>query len=194
MIDLIFLTSTLETEEERITARRLFEKYQNAMYWIAFRILQNETDAEDAVMRAMENICHTIKEFRSMDEQMQKLRISSIVRNAAIDMYRRKEKITFQELEEYVFMLDEKNSTTIEEALPHLFRDHDFGTLQKYVTQLKEKYKRILILRYGENRSNKEISRLLGIPESTVATQLERAKKELKKKIEEAEKRHETDA
>lgn len=63
MLDFLYILNTLETEEQRITAGILFKKYQNAMYWIAFNILKNDMDAEDAVMKAAENICANIDDF-----------------------------------------------------------------------------------------------------------------------------------
>ena len=47
---------------------------------------------------------------------------------------------------------------------------------------LPEKYKEILILRFFENLSYEEISDILKIPEGTVATRINRAKKELRRK------------
>lgn len=80
MLDFLPILNTLETEEQRITAGILFEKYQNAMYWIAFNILKNDMDAEDAVMKAAENICANIDDFFTMNENDTKLFVSSIVK------------------------------------------------------------------------------------------------------------------
>lgn len=77
MLDFLYILNTLETEEQRITAGILFKKYQNAMYWIAFNILKNDMDAEDAVMKAAENICANIDDFFTMNENDTKLFVSS---------------------------------------------------------------------------------------------------------------------
>ena len=185
MLDFTSLIASLENEEQRITAATLFEKYQNAMYWIAFNILKNDMDAEDAVMKAAENICNNIDSFSNLNEDDSKLLVSSIVKNAAIDLYRRNKKFSTQGIEEYILTASDE-TTTIEDELPDLFSEFDFGLLQQYVVKLKEKYKIVLIMRYKENLSNQEISRRLNLPVSTIGTHLERAKKELRKIIEEA--------
>ncbi len=185
MLDFLPILNTLETEEQRITAGILFEKYQNAMYWIAFNILKNDMDAEDAVMKAAENICANIDDFFTMTENDTKLFVSSIVKNAAIDIYRKNKKSSSQNLDEYI-LHESDITTTVEDELPDLFSEFDFGLLQQYVVKLKPKYKLVLIMRYKENLSNQEISRQLNLPVSTIGTHLERAKKELRKIIEEA--------
>ena len=187
MLDFLSLINSLETEEQRITAANLFEKYQNAMYWIAFNVLKNDMDAEDAVMKAAENICVHIDDFSKLNEDDTKLLISSIVKNTAIDIYRRNKNFSLQSTDEYIFSED-ATTTTVEDELPDLFSEFDFGLLQKYVVKLKEKYKIVLIMRYKENLSNQAISRRLNLPVSTIGTHLERAKKELRKIIEEAQK------
>ena len=186
MLDFLSLINSLETEEQRITAANLFEKYQNAMYWIAFNVLKNDMDAEDAVMKAAENICVHIDDFSKLNEDDTKLLISSIVKNTAIDIYRRNKNFSLQSTDEYIFSEDD-TTTTVEDELPDLFAEFDFGLLQKYVVKLKEKYKIVLIMRYKENLSNQAISRRLNLPVSTIGTHLERAKKELRKIIEEAQ-------
>lgn len=186
MLDFLSLINSLETEEQRITAANLFEKYQNAMYWIAFNVLKNDMDAEDAVMKAAENICVHIDDFSKLNEDDTKLLISSIVKNTAIDIYRRNKNFALQSTDEYIFSEDDA-TTTVEDELPDLFAEFDFDLLQQHVVKLKEKYKIVLIMRYKENLSNQAISRRLNLPVSTIGTHLERAKKELRKIIEEAQ-------
>ena len=55
--------------------------------------------------------------------------------------------------------------------------------------QLKEKYQHILVMKYYDEMSNKEIAEQLHLPESTVGTQLQRAKQILQQTLEEGEAR-----
>ena len=52
---------------------------------------------------------------------------------------------------------------------------------------MPEKYRELVLLRYGEEYGNREIAVMLGIPESTAATRLARARELLKRKIREEE-------
>jgi RNA polymerase sigma-70 factor (ECF subfamily) len=63
--------------------------------------------------------------------------------------------------------------------------------MQKYVIKLPEKYKDILIMRYGEELKNKEIAVILHMSESTVATRIGRAKAMLRKMYEKDGGKHE---
>lgn len=81
------------------------------MYWIAFNILKNNMDAADAVMKAVENICNNIDSFSNLSEEDSKLLVSSIVKNAAFDLYRRNKKFSTQSIEQYI--LTTSDETTI---------------------------------------------------------------------------------
>jgi len=55
--------------------------------------------------------------------------------------------------------------------------------IQKSLVKINKKYQEIIILRYFENKDYKEISDILKRPINTIATQLSRAKKQLRKEI-----------
>ena len=60
------------------------------------------------------------------------------------------------------------------------------GTIEKRIlaealNELDEKYKDILLLRYFEEKSYEEIADIMKLPAGTVATRINRAKKELRK-------------
>ena len=56
--------------------------------------------------------------------------------------------------------------------------------LYDYVRELKPKYRTVIYLYYYERYTAKEIASILRIPQATVATQLHRAREQLKKLIE----------
>lgn len=58
-----------------------------------------------------------------------------------------------------------------------------FEVLNRCILKLKEKYKSVIILKFIENKSYEEISDILKIPINTVGTQINRAKKNLKKAL-----------
>jgi RNA polymerase sigma-70 factor (ECF subfamily) len=55
--------------------------------------------------------------------------------------------------------------------------------IQRAVSSLKENYREIIVLRFFENLSYEEISDILKIPEGTVATRINRAKKQLHEQL-----------
>lgn len=195
MINFQYVLDSLDTEEQRITAEFIFEKYKNMMYHTAYDVLKNRCDAEDAVADTLIKVCRNIDKLMERAEKEQKLLVREYTKNTALDRYREKERKPSDSLDE--ILLNQNHSDEDEEEagieMEELssFQSSDFGGMQKYVMKLPEKYKDILVMRYGEELKNKEIAELLHMSESTVATRIERAKKLLKKMYENDGGKHE---
>lgn len=67
----------------------IFMKYRNGMYAVAFSILHDEYQAEDAVGDACEKFIPYVGRCRVMEEQKIKTLLTRFVKNAAIDIYRK---------------------------------------------------------------------------------------------------------
>lgn len=188
MINFQYVLDSLETEEQRITAEFIFEKYKNMMYHTAYDILKNRCDAEDAVADTLIKVCRNIDKLMERAEKEQKLLVREYTKNTALDRYREKERKPSESLDEILLNQDHSDEDEEEDGIEmeelSSFRTSDFGGMQKYVIKLPEKYKDILIMRYGEELKNKEIAEILHMSESTVATRIERAKVMLKKMYE----------
>lgn len=64
----------------------------------------------------------------------------------------------------------------------------EYRELLETVNRLPEKYRTVLVLRYFSDCSEKETSRILGMPEGTVKSRLSRAKEMIRKEMEQYEK------
>jgi len=170
LIEITAITAYLETDEQRITAETLFEENKNMMYYTAFGILKNPHDAEDAVADTLVKVCRNIGKFCGESEKAQKLLLYEYTKNTAIDRYRERSRKTCVSLNE-VLTADDPDSDPCDAVLAE-----DFGDMQLPMSRLPQKYKDLLIMRYGEGLKYKEIADLLHLPESTVATRLLRAK------------------
>lgn len=179
---------------DRIFASELFLAYERILYMTAFEILQNQEDAEDAVMTAAGNIWKDLDKIKDLDTEVQKARILMTARNAARDIYRKNRKREACREGMYLYLEQQGGKEGwVEDAQEILFRPDVFGRLQKYVLRLKEEYQHILVMKYHEEMSNKEIAERLHLPESTVATRIFRARQILRRALEkEKEKRGET--
>lgn len=174
-----------KANEDQILASELFRAYEKAMYRTAFEILKNQEDAEDAVMNAAINIYKDFDKIKQLDTEKRKAKILVIAKNAATDIYRKNRKRGACRRAMYQFLeCQEEKESSLEGTQEILLRGNDFGRLQKYVLQLKEKYQHILVMKYYEEMSNKEIAEQLHVPESTVATRLHRAKQMLQQALE----------
>lgn len=195
MINFQYILESLDTEEQRITAEYLFEQYKTMMYYTAYDVLKNRHDAEDAVADTLVKICRNMDKLMNRSEKEQKLLIHQYTKNTALDRYREKKRKSSESLDEILLNQTHADEDVEEEIIDletlSSFRTLDFGRMQKYVTELPEKYKDILIMRYGEELKNKEIAEILHIPESTVATRIVRAKTMLRKMYEKDGGKHE---
>lgn len=164
----------------------IVEKYESKLLKYILRI--SNIDLEDA-----ENLLQEvfIKIFKNINEYNNKLTFSSwiyrITHNITIDYYRKnKDKISISlqtDDNEYVNLIDLLESDTkIEE-------DYKKKELVKNIITILDlidvRYKEILILKFLEEKNYSEISDILKIPEWTVATLINRWKKQFKVKAEE---------
>jgi RNA polymerase sigma-70 factor (ECF subfamily) len=197
------MEETVCTPQAADTAEDIFLRYGNAMFRAAYDILRDDGQAEDAVMDVLEKICASPEKFRGTDETRRKLLVLRTVENAALDRYRKRKRRMAREIpfpdqsdpspaggpleasEENGFRPADGESAEEAYFSREEFLNCDFGMLERAVRQLPEKYRAMILLRYGEEYGNREIAAMLGIPESTVATRLARARDMLKRTIRE---------
>lgn len=144
--------------------------YQEYLYKMAFLYMKNEQDSLDLVgtviLKGYQNI-RTLKNpawFRTW--------LTRILINAAKDALK---KITYYDEINCVAVPDSHRGITSEEKLD----------LNAAITQLPEKYRSAIILKYFCDLSVKEISYTMNAPEGTVKAYLSRAREELKKLLKE---------
>ena len=173
-------------------AEEIFRLYGNAMFGAARKILADDGEAEDAVMDALEKICARPDYFSALcgDERRLKLTVMRTVENAALDRWRKRKRLREREVlpadtDENGNCAAEGISDSAEEDYftREEWEDCDFGSLSRAVNALPEKYREILLLRYGEEYGSREIAAMLGIPESTAASRLMRARNMLRKNL-----------
>lgn len=129
-------------------------------------ILCNEQDAYDAVQEVLIRYLENKKEFH--DAEHKKAWLLRVTINICKNMLR------FQRLH-----------PTIEYTrLPLSYCNENDYALMYSLLWIREKSKEVLILRYIEGYTNKEIAQILGISENAVKKRLERAKQELKQEFE----------
>lgn len=129
-----------------------------------------------------------IKIWKNLNDYDQSLKLSSwlyrIVHNETISYIRGKTafgKNNVIQLDEHI-IADLHDGINIETD-----REEAFSLTNKVLNEIPAKYKQYLVLRYFEKLSYEEISDILKVPEGTVATRINRAKKLFKKT---AEKEH----
>lgn len=165
----------------------LVERYQNAVYNLAYRMLGIPEEAEDAAQEIFVRIYRQLARYDT--ERKFSTWVLTIATNYCIDQLRRR-RMLLVPLENIIPWARARETGPEGEALNRESRDE----IQRLLRELPEKYRAVLILRYWQDLSCAEIAEILKLPEGTVKTQLHRARKALGRLIAKQEQREERNA
>lgn len=164
----------------------LIKKYENMLYKYCFYLTGSCEEGNDLFQETWLKAFTKIKLYS--DEYSFKNWLLSIASNTYKDWYR-KQKRWSGKIKSY-FKSDkmdrEMASIPSNQQLPEEeYINKDISNeLKESVIKLKTHYKEVILLYYFEEKSIKEISFILSIPEGTVKSRLNQAKKILKEKME----------
>jgi RNA polymerase sigma-70 factor (ECF subfamily) len=149
----------------------LVEQYASTLYRVAFSVLRNAADAEDAVQETFLRVLRhqdTLGEVR--DHRVWLIRI---VWNIVLDRKRRaKTRPETEDVSELARVLPEKGLSAEERAAA---AEHH-GNVLRMVDRLPAKEREVLVLSAFEELSSVEIASVLGVTESSVRSRLFRAR------------------
>ena len=164
---MIIYLQMLETPEEKSKFEQLYLEYKGLMFHVAYEILHNEQDAEDAVHQAFVKIAENIKKIDDPICPKTHSYVVTIVENKAIDQYRKQQK------HQTVELIDDIQGTNA-----HYEGDND---LTKCILKLPARYREMILLRYHHGYSVREIAGMMGISLPAAIKLDQRAKQKLKK-------------
>jgi RNA polymerase sigma-70 factor, ECF subfamily len=156
----------------------LYDHYVERIYrFILFKVSSVE-DAEDisaeVFLKSWQYIRNTDKKIGNLNALLYKM-----ARNAVIDYYRnkRRNELPMSDQSQYENIMEQRN---LEEEI-----DVKIGVnnIEKYLDQLKDEYREVVILRYIEQYSVNEIAEILNKSTSNIRVILHRAIKRLKELI-----------
>jgi len=155
-----------ETFKE-IDIEDIYHRHVDTVYRVCFMFMKNRAEAEDAVQTTFINLMNSNVSFK--DEAHEKawliVTASNICKNNLKHWFRSKR----SDYDDYLNHLRHIDS-------------YDFEVLEE-VLSLPTKYKTVIYLYYYEGYSSVEISRTLGVKESTIRSWLYRGRKLLKKSL-----------
>lgn len=158
--------------------------YKDKLFHLSYRMLGNRHEAEDiaqeAFVRAYVNI-HSYDQTKKFSTW-----IYRIATNLCIDRIRKKKPDYFLDSEVAgtdgltlysQIATDEKGPEAAVESMEIQ------EVVQREILKLSDKYRVVIVLRYIDDLSIKEISELLNIPEGTVKTRIHRGREALRKQL-----------
>lgn len=162
---MLIYTQMIEAPPDRDLFVEIYHTYRQSMYRRAYRILQNEQDAEDAVHDAFLAVARHIEKFSDPKCHKTKSYLVTIIDSRAIDIYR-KEKAHPQS------HLDEAIGTGYEEY-------YTDDCLSDCLLRLPPKQRSVIVLKYAQGLNNREIGKMLGMSQASVRKNEQRAKEKL---------------
>lgn len=165
---ILLMMTDIDTSENKRKFVILYEKYKFLMQKVAIDVLHDSYLAEDAVHNAFMKLAKHMGDIEATDSLSTKRYLITITKNAAIDIYRKRntqihKEIYFDELEE--------------EELPLTYMETDIDNhILDVLKNLPVKYRDIFLLKYSAQMENREIAEICGIQEVTVRQRIARGK------------------
>ena len=176
--DYVLLRKALDHNDQQAYAE-LMRLYRDSIYYMLMRMVKNKDDAEDLTLMTFG------KAFRYLDKYTPQYAFSTwlyrIALNNSIDFLRVKNNMP-QYFEEDLYT---SNTTSIvDQSEDNLQRTPEdevidkqrFQLLRAAVSELPERYRKVIELRYYEDLAYEEIAERLGLTLSNVKIQILRAK------------------
>jgi len=160
---------------KRRAQNQLYKRYAPGMFGVCMRYCINMAEAEDILQEGFIKVFKYIKSFRKVGSLEGWIR--RIMINTAIAHYKKK-KIYFNEINENDIELVEEQYNNVS------YEPVDQEVLMNLIQNLAKGYRIVLNLYVFEGYSHKEIAEILNISENTSKSQLSKARKLLRKKLE----------
>ena len=166
----------VDTTEEKRKFVILYENYRYLMLKVAVDILHDYQLAEDAVQEAFVRVAKHMENVGQPEETATKRYLITITKHAAIDLYRRRNRLQSREI--YMDELPEETG-----QLTYMAPEEEHGVLD-ILKNLPPKYRDIFLLKYSAHLENREIARICGLREGTIRQRIARGKRLIEKELE----------
>ena len=160
---------------------RLIEDHGKTLTRFCLKLCRSRSNAEDLYQ---ETWCRVISKFQQYDASKPfQPWLFSICINIFRNIYKKEKRTLAAE-----FDSSEEQEWTISTTTgsnPVFNEDHD--QIRQIVNELNEKHRIVIVLHYFSDYSVKEIASIIGIPQGTVKSRLDKARKIIKGRLEDNE-------
>lgn len=140
----------------------------------AFYVVHDYDCAQDGIQNALEAILKYYDNVRDFDEQRLFRYCLAVIKHECLRAAAKSSRIiSVEEIEHFDSVPDE--------LLDEIIRAEDTALLNKCVSQLPEKFKTAILMKYYFNQSDSEISKVIGVSVASVRMILTRARMKLKR-------------
>lgn len=175
--DYNLVKNAIENGDQKAYAE-LMARYKDSIYFMLLKMVNNRDDADDLTIEAFGKAFKNIKQYTP--DYAFSTWLFKIATNNCIDFIRKKRKMTFS-IDKGIetddggeLNIDIKSNQPDPEE--NLMKKQKVLMMRDVVERLKPRYKKLVELRYFQERSYEEIAEELNLPLGTVKAQLFRAR------------------
>jgi RNA polymerase sigma-70 factor (ECF subfamily) len=179
-----FYMSLVDTDEEKQSIKRIYEKYHDFFFRVAYRYLQSKEDADDAVHNLFLKIIMNKLQILSFDDTNLKNWSVTVIRHICIDILRKQKH--FSDI--YSFDDDDiDNIASNDNPIDFIVdRSESYELLNSALCELSEIESRLLEMKYTENLKFSEISEKVNLTNNQINAILRRAREKMRIKLKSA--------
>ena len=171
---MVLYLSLIDNENDISKFEIIYYEYRERMFCVAFDIVKNSEDAEDAVQNAFVGIANNMK---SIGDPLSHNTLSYVIKaakNAAINIYNKNNRIKTIEYCDEINISDD-------DFFDKITAKEEINKIVDAIYNLNDTYKLPLYYYYVCDMKAKDIANLLGLNVSAVKVRIHRGKKELLK-------------
>lgn len=163
--------------------KQVYETYAGSMLAVCVRYAGNRMDAEDILHNAFLKIFRSFDKFTFYGKGSLKAWLMRVTINEAVEFLRGRqvEQATTVDIDDMKGDIEDSDEEDVPEA--NALYNIPKEKLMEFIDSLPQGYRTVFNLYVFEEKSHKEIGRMLGITERTSSSQLARAKRLLRTKI-----------
>ncbi len=157
--------------------KQLYLMYAEELSSVCHRYVPAESDAKDVLQNSFVKILTAIPRLEYRGERSFRGWLHRVVANESINFLRERKRLRWVMHDEAILSVEEDEEPDVEQVSP--------DELHRLISRLPDGYRTVLNLHVIEGYPHAKIAELLGIKESTSASQLHHAKLLLARKINE---------
>lgn len=168
------------TEADKKKIEALYTIYGKTMYNVAYRILKDESLAEDVEQQSILKIMKCLDRIDIDNVNRTKKFLVIVARNIAIDIYNSRKSLSANT--EYIEVMDfdePEMHNLIKSPCDELIEKENSSNIMKYINELSPIYRDVITLEFIYGYTRKEIANLLNVKYDTIKKRSERAHKML---------------
>ena len=175
---LVLFLSYLDNTEDKRYFEKIYYSYRKQMYFMAFSILENKPDAEDAVgkvfLRVAQKNWKTVCKIHN-DTDLRNYLLKA-TKNTALNILgsKKREKDFF---DSYSQKNNNSKYYSDDDFLDYICSKYDYNRAVEAITNLSERYRNVLYYHYVLDMTVKETANALNQSEDTTKKQITRGKK-----------------